>query len=906
MKIPTEAIGAIAAASANVSRRLNLSSGSANTQNIATNNHVSPFSSSGAAAAAAEFSTKSKKPVFSRHVQERLQLANDSGNNNYQQQRRSLGESVDYKCDTAFLKCILSPVCRSCFNSMEENDVDWTNVVPDTPCSDVMGFLHSAGHCTDLQGGVGSEDGETFCAAFDSCVMWEDDDEEDIWDKEHPDDSDEYMDCSKLTECKWEGMHEQFLGDGICHDTMPGCYNSKVCNYDGGDCCKDTCNYPGNDAYGECGMEGYACRNPTSANCQPVLARMYNEVCDVEKNKDADFDDDMFEAKEKEKLPECGVGQMLYRLIQYDSWGDGWDATKLTLRDRADESKEIYSGGLEYGSQGTVHLCLTKNEPKCYHVEVQNGVWGNEISWELRPTAGGAPVIAAGGSPTDCTVPLGGLIPDCPNTCDKSRPDTDITDPNYKSYKDMEGCIEKSCVIQVGACSADESCAACMQETSPDYCFANANFNTLVDCSMCSCTEKRPAYCDAKSAGEENWSGSNAASHEGTIKVKPAPDSTSGSATSKGASCTADQTLKGTQALDKFDKCADMSKVVSMLTKFDNENFGKLDTFEACSKTFATEKMHGGKQAMDCMRMLHDIALDDVGKDNSGGALPENVAIAVSEIGYQLYYDGQGFCDCIVEVNNIAPMCNGFTGFKTLLYEAIDACKSLDMIDCAALDEFYSTCKDNLSKEFSNPGFENSDSDEQCKFVSGGCGGSGAFPSLRKMDCGVGKEVSKSVWDFYKVFNRECWDEIVNDTPGGAPPDVAPPPSYPTPIKPKPGAVPNPKPTPYSPWKPSQSEEKKKYYSSSDPEEDEADTEKSYKESKPHHYILYPVVILGFLITGYVWQKKRKENFNYMRFRQMRAARNFGGDGDYHGVSMADSTSFEPATLPPRPAEGFA
>ena len=171
MKIPTEAIGAIAAASANVSRRLNLSSGSANTQNIAINSQVSPFSS-GAAAAAAEFSTKTKKPVFSRHVQERLLLANDSSNN-YQHQRRSLGESVDYKCDTAFLKCILSPVCRSCFNSMEGNDVDWTNVVPDTPCSDVMGFLHSAGHCTDLQGGVGSADGATFCAAFDSCGMWE-------------------------------------------------------------------------------------------------------------------------------------------------------------------------------------------------------------------------------------------------------------------------------------------------------------------------------------------------------------------------------------------------------------------------------------------------------------------------------------------------------------------------------------------------------------------------------------------------------------------------------------------------------------------------------------------------------------------------------------------------------------
>eukprot|EP00986_Skeletonema_menzelii_P004360 scaffold1472_cov157-Skeletonema_menzelii.AAC.4 len=891
MKIPAEAIGAIVAASVSVSRRL------------LAGDILS-------AAGIASVSTKrtSKKPVIPRHLQE--QLAEPDATQTQQHRHLGVGgaDTNDYKCDTAFIKCVINSECRSCFNGMEENDIDWTNVVPDTPCQDVLGFLHVAGHCTDLRG-VGNENVETFCGAFDSCVMWEDDDEEEIWDEEHPDDN-EFMDCSKLTECKWEGMHDQFLGDGICHDTMPGCYNSAVCGFDGGDCCKDTCEYPGSDSYGECGMEGYACRDPKSTNCQPVLARMYNEVCETETNQDVDFDDDMYEKPEKENLPQCGVGEMLYRLIQYDSWGDGWDETQMTLRNRADESKDIYKGGLEYGSQGTVHLCLTKNEPKCYHVSVLNGIWGNEISWELRPINGGAPVIAAGGSPTDCTVPLGGLIPDCPNTCDKSRPDTDITDPNYKSYKDMEACIEKSCVIQVGACSKKESCSECMQETTPDFCFADADFNSLIDCSMCSCTEKRPDYCDAKSTGEAAWNGSSAASHQGNVKVKPAPDASgsgSGSAMGKGAACTPDQTLKGTTALDKFDKCVDIGKMITMLTEFDNENFGKLDIFEACAKTFANDKMHGGKHAMDCMRILHDIARDDVGKDNNGGSLPESVAIAVAEMGHELYYNGQDFCDCVVEVNEIAPMCNSFTGFKTLLYEAIDACKSLDMIDCAALDEFYSDCKSNLSRQFANPGFEDKDSTEQCEFVSGGCGESGAFPSLRKMDCGVGKEVSKSVWDFYKIFNRECWDEIIKDNPGADSSDSIP---SPTPVAPRPSpSIPSPRvqPTPkkpYMPWKPSASEEKKKYYSPSDPEP-EPDTEKAYAGTKSHHYILYPVFILGFLTSGYVWYKKRKENFNYMRFRQMRAARNFGGDGDYMGVSMADSTSFEPATLPPRP-DGLA
>ena len=889
MKIPAEAIGAIAAASANISRRL-----------IAGDVAIDGI---------AGVSTR-KKPVISTQLQKHLANPDDAV---AAQQHRSLGigggDMNDYRCDTAFLKCVLNPTCRSCFNGLEENDVDWTNVVPDTPCQDVLGFLHSAGHCTDLRG-VGNEDVETFCGAFDSCVMWEDDDEEEIWDEDHPENN-EYMDCSKLTECKWDGMHKQFLGDGICHDTMPGCYNSAVCDYDGGDCCKDTCIYPGDDSYGECGMEGYACRDPTSSSCQPVLARMYNEACETEAEKDIVFDDDMFEQPEKETLPDCGSGEMLYRLIQYDSWGDGWDTTQLTLSDREDESKSIYQGGLEYGSQGTVHLCLTKNEPVCYHVEVQNGVWGNEISWELRPITGGAPVIAAGGSPTDCTVSLGGLMPDCTNTCDKTRPDTDINDPAYQSYKDMEACIEKSCVIQVGACSKKETCSSCMQEATPEYCFADADFNSLVDCSMCSCTEKRPEYCDAKSTGEAAWNGSSAASHQGTVKVKPAPDSSgsSGSAIGKGASCTPDQTQKGTTALDKFSKCSDLGKLMSILTEYDNDNFGKLDIFEACAKSYANDEMHGGKKAMDCMRILHDITIDDLGKDKNGGSLPEQVAVAVAEIGYSLYYNGEDFCDCIVEVNEIAPMCNSFTEFKTLLYESIDACKSLDMIDCAALDEFYSTCKTSLAREFSEPGFEGQDKNEQCDFVAKGCGGSGAFPALRKMDCGVGKEVSKSVWDFYKIFNRECWDEIIKDNPEGSSSDIAP--SYPTPpVAPKPSPpVPSPRqpPTPkkpYSPWTPTVPEEKKKYYSPSDPEP-EPDTEKAYAVSKSHHYILYPLFIIGFIATGYVWHKKRKENFDYMRFRQRRAARNFGGDGDYNEVSMADSTSFVPASLPPTP-ESFA
>ena len=89
----------------------------------------------------------------------------------------------------------------------------------------------------------------------------------------------------------------------------------------------------------------------------------------------------------------------------------------------------------------------------------------------------GAPVIGAGGSPTDCTVPVGGVSEGCHNTCDSTRPDTKIDDPNYKDYKSMEACLELKCLIQVGNCAQDESCAVCMQGEIPEYCFANENFN---------------------------------------------------------------------------------------------------------------------------------------------------------------------------------------------------------------------------------------------------------------------------------------------------------------------------------------------------------------------------------------------------------------------------------------------
>eukprot|EP01082_Thalassiosira_pseudonana_P011196 g10017.t1 g10017 contig4:1062941-1063483(+) len=159
MKIPNEALSYIAVASSNVATKLEQSSIPIATAAIAspsTNNHVVPH-------------TSSSKPQIPRRLQKQLF---PSTNN-----LRRLASSIDSgtQCDAAFLQCILSPTCRTCFATLQANDVDWTNVVPDTPCQDVLGFLAASGHCLDVRNGAGEET-DIFCSAFDACVIWDEDD----------------------------------------------------------------------------------------------------------------------------------------------------------------------------------------------------------------------------------------------------------------------------------------------------------------------------------------------------------------------------------------------------------------------------------------------------------------------------------------------------------------------------------------------------------------------------------------------------------------------------------------------------------------------------------------------------------------------------------------------------------
>lgn len=217
---------------------------------------------------------------------------------------------------------------------------------------------------------------QVFCSTFDACVVYDDD-----WDIDEgsetvvPENARNKVDCAALTECDWDGIHKGWIGDGVCHDNMDGCYNTAVCGYDGGDCCEDTCTVTDTSSYMECGHDGYACKDPVSDNCDN---RLTTKCTRNPNNKPVN-----------PVATKCKDDETKYRLVMYDSFGDGWDTTTLTIKPEG--SDEItWKGGLVDGFQGTELICLSRT-PQCYNVQAQGGTWGVEVSWEVKPMSMGKP-----------------------------------------------------------------------------------------------------------------------------------------------------------------------------------------------------------------------------------------------------------------------------------------------------------------------------------------------------------------------------------------------------------------------------------------------------------------------------------------------------------------------------------
>ena len=598
----------------------------------------------------------------------------DSENTDRTTMEQKIEEDMQRTCDAAFLSCLQDTQCTLCFTSLQEEGIDWASVTPETPCDDVTKLLFAGGHCTSLQSDHAGMD--IFCNTFNSCIVWDDDD----WSGGGGENgaNSTGVDCSTLTQCDWPGFHRSFLGDGVCHDALEGCYNTEVCGFDGGDCCEDTCDH-GNAAYTQCGMDGYACKDPSSANCNTRLSK------DCPGHED---DDDAY----RPGGFDCSANQIPYRLIMYDSFGDGWDDTKLTLTKKDDATNVIFTGGLKDGAEGIEHVCLDI-DPTCYHIEVKGGVWGNEVSWEVKPFSSGTRAVADGGSPMSCEFSVAGDV--CERTC-AGKPNIDVNDdPDYKTYKEMYNCMLKTCVIQVGLCQDDPACAPCFNQDAPEYCFANDKFSAVIDCGICSCSgeegEEMTEFCQQKATPGNN------------IPPPKVPDA------NKPRPCSAAETLDGSTAVMTFSKCSNFDQVGMMITDFDENNFGALDTFEACAHSYNNEHLHGGKTALGCMQILTNAITNPVPEDSDAPA------DAISALAGLLYRNAEEFCECASKSSAQCPLCPSFVRFKTLLYETLDACKALDEIDCDAWNEFYTPCKNNLVQMFGSVDFTDS---SQCTFVA--------------------------------------------------------------------------------------------------------------------------------------------------------------------------------------------
>jgi len=565
----------------------------------------------------------------------------------------------------------MEPDCAECFEALDESNVDWATVDPMTPCDDVVKLITKKGFCKKTQKSKSA--GEAFCKTFDACVWFGDDEESsNIDDALGESDDDARLDCSSLTSCSWEGMHNNFIGDGKCHDYS--CYNTEICGYDGGDCCEDTCQNNVPFQYSDCGDDGYFCRNPDSAACDPD----FTDLCEEK------------EEKKPKEVIKCEKEFSPFLLDMYDSWGDGWDSTVIKIT--TEDGEEIYNGGLESGDHGSEIFCINKG---CYHVTSGGGVWGNEVAWEIHTgRSKSGPPIAFGGAPMDCSFSVGSDA--CDNTCNGRT--VSARDDQKMSYEKLLSCISDACLIQVGMCKNDKDCLPCMADQPPEFCRTNDNYNNLVECTLCNCVphEEETDYCEKKER-------SSSSSQFFPDDSSDAPPTKTEDKTTNEGECNSDQTLKGSSAVLKYSTCSEIDQTQAILNEWDENNFGPLDEFEACSHSYQNDYAHGGKKALDCMRILESIANNE----------SEDSREDIWTLANQLYHSAESFCECTMESNKLCPSCNSFAHFKTLLHESLDACQALDEIDCAAWGEFSEPCKESLYDKFNKVDFNNK---AQCKY----------------------------------------------------------------------------------------------------------------------------------------------------------------------------------------------
>ena len=76
--------------------------------------------------------------------------------------------------------------------------------------------------------------------------------------------------------------------------------------------------------------------------------------------------------------PICGLDEKLCTITEYDSWGEAWDHTQLTIK--SNDGKEIFMESLEDGFEGSEVVCLGEG---CFTALAQGEMWGVGTSWEI-------------------------------------------------------------------------------------------------------------------------------------------------------------------------------------------------------------------------------------------------------------------------------------------------------------------------------------------------------------------------------------------------------------------------------------------------------------------------------------------------------------------------------------------
>ena len=125
-------------------------------------------------------------------------------------------------------------------------------------------------------------------------------------------------------------------------------------------------------------------------------------------------------------------------------------------------------------------------------------------------------------------------------------------------------------------------------EDAPDFCYGIDSFVAIIDCTMCSCTEKEGSdFCTNKSG-------------PGQV-LPPAPRDADNNNPKQ---CTPKETMVGTSAIMDYSSCTNLDSVSLLISHFDQNNFGQLDSFETCAHSYKDEKNHGGRTALSCMQIL--------------------------------------------------------------------------------------------------------------------------------------------------------------------------------------------------------------------------------------------------------------------------------------------------------------